>query len=342
MLNSYFYHGLLRKYVIYFGTLFNDINIQRTDENEDVVQDFLVPIAYGPKQKFIARLEQEPDVNTNEASIVLPRLSFEITGFQYDATRKLPTLNRIVKQGSFPERISSVYTPVPYNITFQLAIYTKNAEDGMKILEQILPYFTPEWTSTIHVMPEIGLSLDIPVVLTGTSMSDQYQGNLNDMARRYIIHTLTFNMKGYFFGPIGSTGVIKRSIVNMYNNSLTRTADLSVTSYITDFKEGDRVFQYDGKSRSASGTVALANSSFIRVGSVSGKFTTQYNLQTDDSRAIATISSVTTANTPSEVITLRPTLTSANTPTANVSESIDLDLIKSTDNYGINISITEP
>jgi len=342
MLNSYFYHGLLRKYVVYFGNLFNDITIQRTDANDETVQDFTIPIAYGPKQKFIARIEQDLVPNKREVAIVLPRLSFEITGFQYDATRKLPTLNKIVTQGSYNSRLLSVYAPVPYNITFQLVAYVKNAEDGMKILEQILPYFTPEWTSTINVLPELDLSLDVPVVLTNTTMSDQYQGSLSDMDRRYIMHTLTFNMKGYFFGPTGSTGVIKRSIINMYNNSLTRVVDLDVNSYIAEFEKGNGVYQFDGVRRVASGTVVTANSTFVRVGSVSGRFTTAFNLLSENTKAVATITSVTSANTPSEVITIRPTLTSANTPTANVSQSINVDLIKSTDNYGINIIITEP
>lgn len=343
MINSYFYHGLLRKYVIYFGNLFNDITIQRTDENDDIVQDFTVPIAYGPKQKFIARLEQDPIPNKREVAIILPRLSFEITGFQYDPTRKLPTLNRIIKQDTaYNNRLASVYAPVPYNITFQLSIYAKNAEDGMKILEQIIPYFTPEWTSSINILPDLGLTLDIPVVLSGTTMSDQYQGSLSDMARRYIIHTLTFTMKGYFFGPVGSTGVIKRAIVNMFNTTLTRTADLSVTSYITDFTKNESVYQFDGVKRIAAGTVVQANSSYVRVGNVLGNFTTAYNLLSESSQAVATVTAVTSTDNPSEVIVVRPTLTSANTPTANVSESIDLDLIKSTDNYGINIAITEP
>lgn len=341
MFNSYFYHGLLRKYVIYFGNMFNDITIKRTDANDDTVQDFLVPISYGPKQKFIARLEQDPTLN-REVAITLPRLSFEITGFQYDGSRKLPTLNKIVKQGGYDSRLLSVYAPVPYNITFQLSIYTKNAEDGMKILEQILPYFTPEWTSTLHILPELDLSLDVPLVLTGSTMSDQYQGNLSDLDRRYIIHTLTFNMKGYFFGPTGSTGVIKRAIVNMYNSTLTKSVNLNVDSYITNFQEGDQVYQFNGARRIASGTVVQANSTFIKLGDTSGNFTTEYNLLSEYTKAIATVNSVTSANTPSEVITVRPTLTSANTPTANVSESIDVNYIKSTDNYGINISITEP
>lgn len=342
MINSYFYHGLLRKYVIYFGSLFNDITIQRQDENGNKIQDVAVPIAYGPKQKFIARLEQDPTLN-KEVALTLPRLSFEITGFQYDAGRKLPTLNRIVKQSpNYNNRLTSVYAPVPYNITFQLAIYTKNAEDGMKILEQIIPYFTPEWTSTINVLPELDLALDIPVVLNSTSMSDQYTGSLNDMARRYIIHTLTFTLKGYFFGPVGSSGVIKRAIVNLYNTTLTRTTDLQIQSFIANFNPDDKVYQYDGIRRVAEGIVKTANSSYVRVGSVVGSFTTAYNLLADKSNAVASITSVTSTDNPTEVIVVRPTLTSANTPTTDINLSVDLDQIESTDNYGINVAITEP
>ena len=337
----YFYHGLMRKYVVYFGSLFNDISIQRKDADNETVQELTVPIAYGPKQSFIARIEQDPDTNKSVA-IQLPRMSFEITNFQYDSSRKLNTMTRLVKQSaSYTNRYSSVWNPVPYNIQFSLSIYTRNTEDGLQILEQIIPYFTPEWTATVQVLPEMGISLDIPVVLGNVSMNDRYEVSLHEAGRRYIIHTLTFTMKSYFFGPATSTGgIIRKAIVDLYAKTVLRTADLNINSYISNFKDGDFVYQHNGKYRSASGTVRQANSSYVQVANVTGSFSTEFNLLSTQSNAIGEVLTVSSEDTPDEVITVRPTLLANGQPTSSIDDSIDLDLIQSTDNYGVNTSIT--
>lgn len=342
MFNQQFYHGIMRKYVVYFGTLFNDIMIQRTDASNNIIQDVAVPISYGPKQKFIARLDQNPDLD-NPKAITLPRLSFEITNIYYDNTRKLPTINRITKQDSnYTNRLLSTYNPVPYNLEFALSIYSKNAEDGLKIVEQILPFFTPEFTSTLNLVPELGILLDIPVVLSTVRMSDTYQGSLVDLERRYIITTLNFTMKGFFFGPtLSATGLIKTAIVNMFNTTANKTADLSIQSFITDFKVGDFVYQYNGKRQYASGTVKQANSTYLVIQDVKGEFSTANNLLTSDSNAIGTILTVTTTDQADQRITIRPALLANGSPTSNVELSIPLDEIKSTDNYGISVAITD-
>ncbi len=340
MIPNYFYHGLMKKYVIYFGTLFNDITIERTDEGGTVVQDFLVPIAYGPKQKFIARLEQDPTLN-KEIAINLPRISFEIIDFDYDGSRKLPTINKITTQNTVSaSKISSSYNPVPYNIKFAMVIYTKNAEDSMKILEQILPYFTPEWTSTLNIIPELNLKIDIPLVLDDVTISDRYEGSYENLERRYIFHTLQFVMKAYFFGPVTSGGIIKRAITNIYNSTLNRSSDLDIISYISNFNVGDEVYQTSNGKKIASGSVVMANSTFIRVGNVLGNFNTVNNLLCSNSNAIGEISNISSSETPVEIVNVRPALTANGKPTSNVDLSINLDDIKSTDDFGISVNIT--
>lgn len=342
MFSQQFYHGIMRKYVVYFGTLFNDIIIKRSDANDETVQELAIPIAYGPKQKFIARLDQNPDLD-NPNAILLPRLSFEITNIAYDSSRKLPTINRITKQDSnYTNRLLSTYNPVPYNLEFTLSIYSKNAEDGLKIVEQILPFFTPEFTSTLNIIPELNVLLDIPVVLNTVRMTDTYPGSLPNLERRYIITTLNFTMKGFFFGPTtSSTGIIKTSMINMFGTNALRTANLAIQSFITNFKVGDFVYQYNGVRQYASGIVTQSNATHLVINNVVGAFSTANNILTSNSNAVGTVLSVTTPDTPVEGIVVRPTMFANGSPTSNVSSSVPVEDIDSTDNYGISVSITE-
>lgn len=225
MFGSTFSHDILRKYVILFGTLFNNIYINRKNTDGTTAQTIKVPLSYGPKEKFLARLEGNPTLD-NKIAITVPRISFEMTSFQYDPDRKLNTLNRKVKDNKYQ------YQPVPYNITFQLSILVKNADDGTKIVEQILPYFTPEWTASVHLIPEMEDDpWDIPIIMNGISTEDTYEGNFE--TRRAIIWTLDFTLKGYVFGPtkrIGSGdgtdgGVIKYIDVNFRPTANVTTAN---------------------------------------------------------------------------------------------------------------------
>jgi hypothetical protein len=215
MFGSTFQHNTLRKYVILFGTIFNNIYVTRQNNSGETVQTLKVPLSYGPKEKYLARLEGNPTLD-NQVAITVPRIAFEMTSFQYDSERKLNSLNRKVKNNR------SQYQPVPYNISFQMSILVKNAEDGTKIVEQILPYFTPEWTASVHLVPDMeDEPWDIPIILNDISTEDTYEGNFE--TRRAIIWTLNFTMKGYLFGPskrIGSGdgsdgGIIKYIEVNL-------------------------------------------------------------------------------------------------------------------------------
>lgn len=231
MLGHTFYHNTIRKYVILFGTLFNDIHINRVDTDRNVTRTIKVPISYGPKEKMLARLDADP--NLNRPAIVLPRMSFELTDLNYGPTRKLNTIGKIVAAN--PNDANSAkfqYTPVPYDLNFILSIAVKNADDGTRILEQILPFFTPNWSSTVDLIPELGIKLDIPIVLNAVSSEDTYEGNFEE--RRSIVWTLSFTMKGYIFGPTRPTGtngsapIIKLANVNFYDTSTYTNIDDAV------------------------------------------------------------------------------------------------------------------
>lgn len=213
-----FYHGHLRKYVVLFGTLFNDIYINRINNSGEQVSTLKVPISYSPKEKMLARVDGDPSLN-KPFSIVLPRMGFEMTSMSYDPTRKLSTIKKgYIKQNSNnPEQLKYAYNPVPYDINFSLYIAVKNTEDGTRILEQILPYFTPDWTTTIRLIPDLDIVLDIPTVLLNVSSEDNYDGSF--IERRSLIWTLDFTMHGYLFGPIKKSEVITLANVNFFTSN---------------------------------------------------------------------------------------------------------------------------
>lgn len=198
-----FYHGTLRKYVILFGTLMNDIYINRIDGNGETVQTIKVPITYGPKDKTISKIQGDPD-NKRPVAIVLPRMSFEMIGIDYDPSRKLNTVQKYVSKDPKSNQVLYQYAPVPYNITFDFNIYVKNADDGTRIIEQILPYFTPEWTTTVNLIPELNESVDIPLIINSVTLADNYEGSFEE--RRVLIWNMSFVMKGFLYGPTNKSG----------------------------------------------------------------------------------------------------------------------------------------
>jgi hypothetical protein len=234
MFGRSFYHSTLRKYVITFGNMFNGIYVQRFDQNNERIQTLKVPIAYGPKEKFLVRASQDPDLN-QAVAISLPRIGFEMTGLSYAPGRKLPSLQKNVKTSATDANAYiSQYRPVPYDIQFQMSIFVRNADDGTQIVEQILPYFQPEWTNNINLIPELNLVYDVPCILNDVSLEDSYQGDYE--TRRAIVYTLSFTMKGYIFGPISTSGFIKRTELNFISSSGFQdvlTAGESRTAVIT-------------------------------------------------------------------------------------------------------------
>ena len=210
MFGTHFYNEGLRKLTIAFGQLFNNIVIQNTSSTGAVTKRIRVPLAYAPKEKFIVRLEQQANLQSDrEVSITLPRLGFEITGLSYDSTRKLNKMNKTirVKNNEEGKKTNFNYTPVPYNINFSLYSFTATAENGLQIIEQILPFFQPEYTVTMNVVPELSLVRDIPIILNSVNYEDTYNGEFTQ--RRAVIYTLSFTAKTYLYGPMSNQKVIK-------------------------------------------------------------------------------------------------------------------------------------
>ena len=308
MFGTYFYNKNIRNIVILFGTVFNDISVRRVDNANVVQEEFKVPIAYGPSEKYLVRLRQATEVSKGKVGITLPRMSFEFTSIAYDPARKLQTTKRhkaikslgtvegitLVSGGngytSAPQVLfsgggattqatatatvvdgsitialdtggvgytstptinitgggganaialanlevntsvfASVYNPVPYNFDFTLSVMVKNSDDGTQILEQILPYFTPEYHVTMNEMSALGIKRDIPIIFTGLSTEDSYEGDF--MTRRALIHTLSFVVQGFLYGPTSDMGIIRTVDVNKYNTtaSTTKISNTQVT-----------------------------------------------------------------------------------------------------------------
>jgi len=213
MLGSTFYHQTIRKYVAVFGTLFNDINIERKNSSGTVVERLKVPLAYGPKQKWLLAI-QETAAERKVTATRTPRMGFAMTGVSYDSVRKLNTIGRNVaaNTSSTATNMTTMYNPVPYNFDFQLFILVKNAEDGTQILEQILPFFTPEFTLTVNTIPAMDIKADVPILLNSASVADEYEGDLS--ARRTITWTLDFTLKGFIYPNVTSGQIIKSVEVN--------------------------------------------------------------------------------------------------------------------------------
>lgn len=226
MFGHTYYHESIRRYVILFGTLFNDIYIKRYDTQGVQTNMLRVPITYGPKDKVLARLNADPNLD-RPYSIILPYITFQITNIKYANDRKLTTTGRMPYISANRNYATYVYNPVPYDFDFQMSIVVKNAEDGSKILEQILPFFTPDWTTTIKIIDDPVIVIDVPLTLNTVQSQDNWEGSIGD--RRYLVWTLNFTMKGQLFGPIAKSKIIKKAITNIAFNSNVAT-DLS-TSY---------------------------------------------------------------------------------------------------------------
>lgn len=214
-------YNTLRKYVALFGTLFNDVWIYRRDDTGNIRQTMKVPLTYSPREKLLARVDgmkNDRDPLKQPFAITLPRMGFEITGFNYAAERKLTTINRFVREdlSDNAELRKYQYNPVPYDIQFALSIFVKNTSDGTMIVEQILPFFTPEWTTTVQLVDEPKIVLDVPLVINDISQEDVYEGSFEE--RRSLIWTLNFTMKGFFFGPTKRQGVITLANTNFYDS----------------------------------------------------------------------------------------------------------------------------
>ena len=232
MLGTYFYHEVIRKTIIGFGTLFNNMEVRHETSDGTTVDIKRVPLAYGPAAKFIARLDQQPDLNKMVA-ITLPRMSFEMTSIAYDSSRKSGITQTFKAVDSGTSKLKKVFMPVPYNIGFELSLLTKINDDALQVVEQILPFFQPSFSITINLIDSIGEKRDVPITLTNVTFQDDYEGDFS--TRRALIYTLNFTAKTYLFGPIAAStdGLIKKVQTDMYASTKTTTAKREMRYTVT-------------------------------------------------------------------------------------------------------------
>lgn len=217
MLNQKFYWGTIRKSVVAFGNLFNNILIDRRNGEGQVIQTIKVPLSYAPKQKFLARIDAQPTAADANFEVLLPRMAFEMQGIVYDPGRRISLVqqNRAINSSS-STTLNTQYAPTPYNISMLLYVYTKNQDDALQIIEQILPYFNPDYNLTLNAVPALNIKNDLPVILDSITYEDQYEGSFTD--RRAIIWTLNFTLKLNFYGPVNRQGLIRSTRVNTYSD----------------------------------------------------------------------------------------------------------------------------
>lgn len=231
MFGNYFYHQRMRRSVAMFGKMFNDIYVLRKNSSGDIISTAKVPLAYAPRQKFIDRIRQQGDLNNDQkVAIKLPRMSFEITSIQYDPSRQLQKTNNVIRTGDDANHRAKINTSVPYILNFQLSIFTKTQDDALQIVEQIIPYFNPQYTLTIKPLDDYSdIKEDVPLTLTSVDFQDDYEGPVE--ARRTIIYTLSFEMKVNFYGPITQGNVITKAIpkIDINNKDIADSDTLTIT-----------------------------------------------------------------------------------------------------------------
>jgi hypothetical protein len=226
MLDQRFYWGTIRKAIVAFGNMFNNITIQRTDADGNVVQLQKVPLSYSPKQKFLTKIRQQPNIDTQNVQVLLPRMGFEMISLDYDPNRKVSPIqqSRTINSAT---AANAQYAPTPYNVNVLLYIYAKNQDDGLQVIEQILPYFNPDYNLTIKAVPDLDIKNDMPIILSSIGFEDDYEGDLT--TRRSIIWTLSFVVKLNFYGPVSKQGIIRKTISNIFNDTELTTQQQIIT-----------------------------------------------------------------------------------------------------------------
>jgi len=331
---EYFYNEILRRTIISFGTLFNSITIKQTNASDDIVNTIRVPLAYGPTQKFLARLEQSPDLNKPTA-MTLPRMSFEFTGLTYDGSRKVTTTQQYtVKDPNDGSESKKVYMPVPYNMQFELSIMSKLNDDALQIVEQILPYFQPSYNLTVELVDVIQEKRDIPIILENITMQDDYDGDFT--TRRVLLYTLRFTAKTYMFGPATSAtkDIIKKSTISYLTGTDTANTQRSL-SYST---EPRAIKNYTGDAATTVSVDSTKTAKLIEVESVSGLTAKSYIVIDDESIFIKSITdNKLTVLRGQDKTTATEHLRGAEVHVVNASDN---SLIEEGDDFGFSGSIT--
>lgn len=289
MFGTHFYHKITRKYVVLFGTMFNNISLVRTNTDTGAeIERMKVPIVYGPKEKYITRLRSDPDLQ-KQIQMRLPRLSFELTGVNYDASRKQNSLLKVAKGNSGTSAVSS-YMAVPYDLEFELTLYARNIDDGTQIIEQILPYFNPDYTVTVNPVSSLNVLKDIPIILNTVSNNIEHEGNFD--AVRFVTWTMTFTMKAHYYGPVTNPKIIRKVIANLFNDPTLQAGYITRVNLSGGnsgtFYQDDIVYQgnnYD--SANAYGVVLSwsANTGKLSLGAVQGQFKVDNTLRALSSNA---------------------------------------------------------
>jgi hypothetical protein len=327
--NKYFYHKLTRKYVILFGNMFNNISLVRKNtETNAEIERFKIPIIYAPKEKYYARLQSDPDL-ARELQISLPRLSFEMVGINYDPSRKQNSLLKTAAASS-STAMASQYMGVPYNLDFELNLYTRNIDDGTHIIEQILPYFNPDYTSTVNLIPEIGFLKDVPIILNSVTNNIEHEGNFD--AIRFVTWTLRFTMKANYYGPVSDQGIIRKIDTNIYNDPSIKAGYIirinTNQGNSGTFKIDDLVYQGSNyQTATAYAKVVSWNSANGRlvIGSSQGQFYTNNKI-----RAVSTNAAYNIASFDASALKL-----------VNIHIEPKPNTAEPDDDYGYDITITE-
>ena len=263
MLGTYTYNKIIRKCVIGFGTLFNNIEVRKENKDGSVYSRMKVPLAYGPRQKFLARLEQQADLN-QKVAITVPRLSFEMTGISYDSSRKLAPTTLTLKADT-NNAVKKQFTPVPYNIDFELNVISKTNDESLEIMEQILPVFQPSYQMTIKLVDNMNDFRDVPIILNSVSYSDDYEGTFDD--RKITLITMQFTVKAYIFGPVGTAAPIKKAKADIYttmpSSTATRQVAYQVTPKALTDKDKDGTTELAGAITARNLTIEVADYSSI-------------------------------------------------------------------------------
>lgn len=319
------YNRIIRKMVVAFGNLFKDITLVRYNPDQTEQERMIVPIAYAPKELYVMRLEEDPDLD-KKVQMTLPRISFEMTDLKYDNTRKTNTNIKSFAQTS--SGVVSQYNPVPYDFHFSLYVYVRNIEDGAQIIEHILPYFTPDYTIKVNLVPEMGTVKEIPIILNDATQDITYEGG-KEWEPRMIIWTLTFTVKGFIFGGITPTGgLIKQSITNV----LTSISENDTFNFVVapggfgTYKVGEIVYQgYSLNTATATAKVLSFNGTNLLLSNIDGNFVSNMPIKGSLSNASYEYTSYTSGSFKAATVDVK-----VEPPTANVN-----------DHWTANTTITE-
>jgi len=283
MTANYSYHKIIRKIIVAFGDMFNNIKIGRYDANGQELEQFLVPLLYGGKEKYVSRLEGDPELD-KKVQITLPVMSYELTDMSYDSGRKLNSNFNNVGSSYDQSTSFSVYNPVPFDFDFSLFAYVRNFEDGAQLIEKILPYFKPDYTIAVNLIPEMGLVKQLPIILKDVSHENDYEGGYDSDVRR-IIWTLNFTVKGYLYGPITASKVIRTSITNILNDDgLQSDTPISITMNtggLGNYKYDEIVYQgYSYETATATANVSnwISTTKTLLITKASGHFVSGQNV----------------------------------------------------------------